>query len=166
MKEKVKKFVLGLIPYVAIVVVIVLLRLYVVTLVRVDGNSMYPTFNNGDILLENKFDKSYERFNVIVFRHNNSKLVKRIIGLPGDSVEIKDNKLYINGEQINEGYEHLNTEDYSLKDKGIEKIPEGKYFVLGDNRTNSLDSRFFGLISEDDIDGVIGYSIYPFKNYK
>ena len=160
--EKVKKIFKELIPYFVIIIAIVLIRTYIITPVRVDGRSMNPTLENNEILILKKFDKKYERFEIIVFKNNNDKLVKRIIGLPGETVEIKDNKLYINGEYVEETFKHLDTPDYKLD--GV--IPEDMYFVLGDNRTNSLDSRYIGLISKDNIEGTIDLSIYPFKKLK
>lgn len=166
MKDKVLKYFKELIPYVIIIVAVILIRTFIVTPVRVDGNSMNPTFEDGNILILNKFDHKYDRFEIIVFRYNNKKLVKRVIGLPGDTVEIKDNTLYINGEIMEEDFEHLHTKDFSLSEIGYDTIPEDMYFVLGDNRSNSLDSRFLGLVSKDIIEGVVGFSIIPFKSIK
>ena len=160
--ERLKKSIKELLPYFIIIVAIVLIRTYIITPVRVDGRSMNPTLENNEILILKKFDKKYDRFEIIVFKNNTDKLVKRIIGLPGETVEIKDNKLYINGKYVEETFKHLDTLDYELD--GV--IPENMYFVLGDNRTNSLDSRYIGLISKEQIEGTIDLSIYPFKKLK
>ena len=160
-----KKFIKELYPYVVIVVVVVLFRSFIATPVRVDGDSMKDTLHNNDILILNKLDKSYKRFDVVVINYNNSKLVKRIIGLPGENIEYKDNELYINDKKI-EDVAISRTYDFTLKELyDIEKIPEGYYFVMGDNRGNSLDSRDYrvGLIKKENIVGTTIFRLYPFN---
>ena len=90
-------------------------------------------------------------------------MIKRVIGLPGDIVSILDNTLYINGEVYVENYldEGLEYDDFELNSLGYETIPEDMYFVLGDNREDSLDSREIGLISKDDIIGKVSLRIWP-----
>jgi signal peptidase I len=157
-----KKIIKDIIPYIIIIAVVVIIRTFIATPVKVDGKSMTPTFNDGEILLLNKFDHSYQRFNVIVFQYKGEKLVKRIVGLPGETIQYENNQLYVNGELVEETFTHEVTEDFQLNTT----IPAHYYFVLGDNRLDSLDSRYIGLISEDDIEGVIGFSIFPFKTIK
>lgn len=160
-----KKVIKELYPYVIIVVCVVLFRSFIATPVRVDGDSMRETLYNGDILILNKLDNNYERFDVVVVNYNNSKLVKRIIGLPGENIEYKNNKLYINNKEIDD-VETIRTLDFSLEELyAIEKIPENHYFVMGDNRGNSLDSRDYrvGLIKKEDIVGVTIFRLYPFN---
>ena len=91
LKAKIKEY----LPYVIIIIVIVLIRSFIVTLVRVDGNSMVDTLHNGEILVLNKLDKDYKRFDIVVIKYNNERLVKRVIGLPGEQVRYKNNTLYI-----------------------------------------------------------------------
>ena len=116
----------------------------------------------GEILLLNKFDRKYKRYDIVVFDYNDSKLVKRIIGLPGETVEYKDGILYINGEETEDQFSSI-TRDYKLD---IEVIPEGYYFVMGDNRNNSSDSRIIGLINEKLIEGTTTISLWPIKFIK
>jgi signal peptidase I len=108
-----------------------------------------------------------KRFDVIAFNYADTKyLIKRVIGLPGDKVEYKNNVLYVNDKKIEEDF--LNghrTNDFNTLSLGYEKIPEGKYLVLGDNRENSLDSRSFGLIDEKDILGKVTIKIWPFYEF-
>ena len=78
-----KKIIKEVYPYIIIIVCVVLFRTFIATPVRVDGNSMNDTLNNNDILILNKLDTSYERFDIVVINYGNTKLVKRIIGLPG-----------------------------------------------------------------------------------
>lgn len=166
MKDKLKNIIKELIPYIIIIIVVVLIRTFIVTPVKVDGTSMVPTLENRQILLLKKYDHNYERFDIVVFKYGNDKLVKRIIGFPGDVVEYKDNKLYINNELVEENFKHKDTSDFRLKQIGYAVIPEDMYFVVGDNRSNSLDSRYIGLVNKKDIEGTVTFSIYPFKKVK
>jgi len=100
-----------------------------------------------------------------VFDFQNTKLVKRVIGLPGEHIKYEDGILYINGVEYEDTFS-LNTIDFDLNDLGIDNIPEGYYFVLGDNRMKSSDSRIIGLISEKDINGTTTFSLWPFKKIK
>jgi len=129
-----KKILKELYPYFIIIVVVVLFRSFIATPVRVDGDSMNDTLHNNDILILNKLEKDYERFDVVVINYNNTKLVKRIIGLPGENISYKDNQLYINNKKF-EDIETSRTTDFSLKELfELDKIPEDYYFVMGDNR--------------------------------
>ena len=160
-----KKIIKELYPYVIIVISVILFRTFIATPVRVDGNSMNDTLNNNDILILNKLDKTYERFDIVVINVNGSKLVKRIIGMPGENISYKDNEIYINGEKF-EDIETSRTTDFSLEELySINKIPEDYYFVMGDNRNNSLDSRDYrvGLIKKEDISGITIFRLFPFN---
>ncbi len=161
-----KKILKEWVSYFLIILAILLIRLFIITPVRVDGPSMNPTLENKQILLLSKYSKHYERFDIVVFNYAKQKLVKRIIGLPGEKIEFKNNKLYINNKEIEEDFGHMETEDFSLSDIGYETIPDNMYFLVGDNRTNSLDSRYIGLVSDSDIEGVVHFSIWPLKKIK
>ena len=146
----IKEFLKDAFKYIVIIVIVLFIVIYIVTLQQVVGPSMSPTLNNGDVLLLDKVSyrfKEIERYDVVALNYADTKyLIKRIIGLPGETIEYKNNILYINGEAFQEtGIENLITEDFSLKDIGYEVIPDDMYLVLGDNRGNSLDSRDIGL---------------------
>ena len=153
------KFIKEVIPYILIILVVVLIRTYIVTPVRVNGESMNNTFKNGDILLLSKMDKKYERMDIVVFTYNGERLIKRIIGLPGEKVKIENNKLYINGEEVKDYRENIEMLNYELE----EVIEDNHYFLLGDNRNNSIDSRKLGTINIENISGKVIFSIIPFK---
>ena len=162
----VKEFLIDTTKYLLTAASVIFVILYVVTIQQVVGPSMSSTLESQDIVLLSRshyrlFDM--KRFDVIAFEYADTKyLIKRVIGLPGDKVEYRNNTLYINGEVIKEEFlDGHQTEDFSLITMGYETIPEGKYLVLGDNRENSLDSRSFGLIEEEDILGKVSLKIWP-----
>ncbi len=159
-----KKILKELSSYIIIIIVVVLFRTFIATPVRVDGDSMKDTLHNNDILILNKLDKSYNRFDIVVISYGKTKLVKRIIGLPGESIKYKDNKLYINNKLI-EDVSISRTGNFDLEELyNKETIPEGYYFVMGDNRGNSLDSRDYriGLIKKEKILGTTSIRLFPF----
>lgn len=156
--KKIKEF----LPYVLILVGVVLIKLFVVGTVRVNGNSMYPTLKNNDIMILNKISyyfKNIERFDIVVVKYDEHYIIKRVIGLPGEVVEYKDNKLYIDGRKIKDRYNSVNQEDF------IKNLDKDEYFVMGDNRGDSLDSRIVGPIDKKDIMGNSEFMIFPFSRF-
>ena len=158
-----------LISYIVIIVAIVLIRTFIATPVIVDGNSMVPNLINNQVLILYKLNKNYKRFDIVVIDHkvNGTKehLVKRIIGLPGEYIEYKDSKLFVNKKEVKEDFINVETIDFSLAKLGYLEIPESYYFVVGDNRGDSLDSRVLGLIPENEIKGKVKFSIFPFSRF-
>lgn len=152
------KIIKEIIPYIVIVVVVVLIRTFIITPVRVDGDSMKNTLKNGDILLLYKLG-SINRLDIIVLdeEKDNEKIIKRVIGLPGETVAIKKGKIYINDKVIDDKYAYGETSDY---DKVT--LEDEEYFILGDNRLISKDSRYFGPIKENEIKGKIVFRLFPF----
>ena len=170
------KNVLEWIKDILIAVVIAALILIFLKPIIVQQQSMEPNFHAGDYLLTSRqayrFFGDPERGDVIVFRSellddegNEKCLIKRVIGLPGDVVEIKSGYVYVNGEEIDEPY---------VKEQGISgemdavTVPENELFVMGDNRGVSEDSRSarVGTISEDTIVGKVFVRLYPFNSIK
>ena len=164
-----KKFLKEVYPYIVIILVVVLFRTFIATPVRVNGGSMESTLYDGEILILNKLNNNYKRFDVVVINKNingvKTKLIKRVIGLPGENIEYKDNDLYINGEIITD-VSISRTTDFNLDDLyNIDKIPKDTYFVMGDNRGNSSDSRDYrvGLIKKSEIVGTTKLRLFPFN---
>ena len=138
----------------------------------VSGASMYPTLHNGDRMLLSKVGDIH-RFDVVILKapDENVEYIKRVIGMPGDTIEMKSGVLYINGKKVDQPF--INTEalakqtvfmdDFTLESlTGESKVPEGKYFVLGDNRGVSKDSRMIGFIDRSAIEGKAVFTIWPF----
>lgn len=162
----IKEFIKDTAKYIIIGVVVLIMFIYIVSFQQVIGPSMEPNYNEGEIYILNKLKyKLFEakRFDVVVVSTSNSKyMIKRIIGLPGEHIEYKNNKLYIDGKLIEEEFLKTgSTEDYNITELDEKNIPKNHYFVLGDNRENSTDSRIFGFVSEDDIIGKVEFRIWP-----
>jgi len=149
-------------------------RMFFFSPIIVDGPSMQPTLYDRDRMIVNKFTyylREPERFDIVVFKASKQKdYIKRVIGLPGEHVRIKDDVLYIDGEPVEESFisyrpdEHIQS-DFSLETLpgNYETIPEGYVLVLGDNRNNSTDSRRIGLISMDQIIGKANIIYWPLQ---
>ncbi|MBS4217770.1 signal peptidase I [Bacillus sp. FJAT-49711] len=153
------------------------IRYFLFAPIVVDGYSMMPTLHNGDRMIVNKLGKP-ERFDIIVFHAPEQKdYIKRVIGLPGDTVEYRDDTLYINGKPYAEPYldsyksqivEGPLTEDFTLEETpvGQKTVPEGELFVMGDNRRSSKDSRHIGSISIKKVIGDTNMVYWPFKDIR
>ena len=160
------------VPYIAIIVIVILVRTYIVTPVIVRGDSMYNTLEDGEVLFLSKISyrlDDIKRFDIVVVEDIDSDLIiKRVIGIPGDSIEYKEGILYINDKEVTEEYTDFVMEDFDvdsicdltdLECNGI--IPDNYYLVLGDNRKVSADSRVKGLIKEEQILGKAIFRIWP-----
>ena len=158
MKSIIKEY--GL--YVITIILVLLVKKFVVSPIKVNGTSMMTTLHDGDIMILNiigyRFDK-INRFDIVVVDEGNEYLIKRVIGLPGEEIEYKDNQLYINGKKVKENYGSEKTDDFKVK------VSKDSYFVLGDNRTNSLDSRYFGAFKRKKILGKTKLTIFPFNRF-
>lgn len=144
-----------------------ILIIFVVQASYINSGSMRPTLEERDRILVNKFVyrlKKPERFEIIVFRYPvqpNRKFIKRVIGIPGDKIEIKDGVVYINGQLLDENY----TLSEWYGNYGPVNVPEGHYFVLGDNRNNSEDSRFWGFVPKGNVIGKAFLTFWPIKRF-
>ena len=162
-KETVKKnYIKEFLPYFMIILVVVLIKTFVVSPIRVNGASMDPTLNDKDIMLLDEISYRFsdiERFDIVVVKEEDEYLIKRVIGLPGETVEYKNDKLYIDGKYVKEDFKHKETFDFSTT------LGKDEYFIMGDNRTNSTDSRVFGPISRDKIMGKTSLTILPISSF-
>ncbi len=160
-----KFFVKEILPYIIIILVVVLIRTYIATPVIVSGDSMKPNLHDKEMLIVRKIgynSEAIKRFDIIVIKEGKEEIIKRIIGLPGEHISYKNNKLYVNDELVEQNYKFYDTEDFNLEEIcTCSSIPEGKYLVLGDNRPVSKDSRIIGLIDEEDIFGEAIFRIWP-----
>ncbi|MEE0954816.1 MAG: signal peptidase I [Eubacterium sp.] len=139
-----------------VVVAAVMLFQLVLGIAVVSGNSMKPTYKDGQSVLFIRIDKSYDRGDVIAIKMpTGDRYIKRIIGLPGDTIELKDGKVYVNGTHFTTGEESGITEPEAETVTYPLTLGESEYFVMGDNRTDSIDSRTFGPIVGVQIMGVI-----------
>ncbi len=157
-----------ILEYGLIILLVILLRVYIITPIQVNGDSMMNTLHSNDIMLLNIISykvKDLKRFDIIVFKHYQDPLIKRVIGLPGEFIEFKDNKLYVDGKYIPQPFLDEKTGNFSLLDFGYQEIPPAKYFVLGDNRNNSTDSRYIGFIDKKEIMGKANLIIFPFNRF-
>lgn len=160
--KKVKKIIREIIPYIVIIFVVLFIKAYIVAPIQVNGDSMYSTLKDGDIMILNKIKyltKGVERFDIVVVDDDETPIIKRVIGLPGEVIEVVDNKLYIDGKHYKEPYLDEDVETYDFS----EKVSDDCYFVMGDNREKSKDSRIIGCVSKDKIEGIAKLTIFPFN---
>lgn len=159
-----KKNIKEILPYIIVLVAVILVKKFVFSPIQVSGDSMYSTLHDNDIMFLNKIGyriNGLERFDIVVIRHEDKYLIKRVIGLPNEEIEVKDNKLYINGKYTEQPFlpATVVTGDFH------ETIPDDCYFVMGDNREISLDSRMLGCFSKNKIEGKTSLTIFPFSRF-
>ncbi|MDO4370253.1 MAG: signal peptidase I [Clostridia bacterium] len=152
----------------AAAVICALLRLFIFHTARITGSSMERTLNGGDVVLV--YDLAYafgnapQRGDIVecTFPERSGRYVKRLIGLPGDRIEIRENCVYINGEYLSESYVSSVAEDYAIQ------LGADDYFVLGDNRADSYDSRAadMGTLKQENIHGRVLMKIAPLRKIK
>lgn len=161
-KSKKKSYIKEFLPYFIIILVVLFIKMFIVSPIRVNGASMNPTLKDKDIMLLDEISYRFsdiERFDIVVVKEDDEYLIKRVIGLPGEKIEYKDNKLYINGKYKKEEFKHEVTRDFAVE------LENGEYFIMGDNRINSTDSRVFGPVSRDEIIGKTTFTILPISRF-
>lgn len=156
-----KKVFSELFPYLVVFVIAILVKTFIFSIVQVSGDSMDNTLSNNDFMILNKVDYYFndiERFDIVVVKYEGKHFIKRVIGLPNEKIDYIDSKLYVNDKEVEEPFiDEQITRDF-------EKIvEEGKYFLMGDNRSNSLDSRILGSFDRKDIEGTATLTIFPFS---
>lgn len=159
----------GICVVIAIVIALIITN-FVANHTKVEGNSMESTLENGDDIIVEKFSyltNNPERYDIIVFRESESvNYIKRVIALPGETIQITEGKIYINERAIFDAYGNAKMEDGGIAEKPI-KLGQDEYFVLGDNRNASKDSRdkAVGVIKRDQIIGKAWLRVLPFDNF-
>ena len=147
--------------------VAVLIATLILPVLQIEGTSMEPTLANGDIVLLTK-NTSFERGELCGFSWNNKLLIKRVIGVPGDWIEIDtDGTVYLNGEKLDEPYAN----QLAIGECDLEfpfQVPPEQYFVLGDMRESSIDSRntIIGCVEKDQIVGKVIFRVWPFEEMR
>lgn len=162
-KSKKKSEVAGWIRFGVLLIGVYVFFNYVIGLSIINGDSMNPTFKTNDVLLSNKVLLHYDHNNIVIFNNEYGfSVVKRIVGVPGDTVAIENGQVLLNGDVLEEDYAAGIPDDMNLV-----QVPGNSYFVLGDNRTpgESLDSRSaeVGFVKEESIEGNVLLSLIPFK---
>lgn len=162
-KHTIKDSLKELIPYVIVILAVVLIRTFLVTPIKVNGTSMVDTLQHGDTMILNKISMKFrdiKRFEIVVIKTSDSYLIKRVIGLPGETIEYKDGILYIDDKKVKDPYyKENNTIDFEKV-----TIPKDHYFVMGDNRGDSIDSRIIGCVEKEDILGTTKVIIFPLSD--
>jgi signal peptidase I len=157
-------------------VVVFIVRTFLVTPIMVKGSSMNTTLQDRERMIVSKLGDT-ERFDIVVFHANEEQdYIKRVIGLPGDKIEYKNDTLYVNGKAYEEPYlneqkEYVQgelTRPFTLEDTAVGQstVPEGHLFVMGDNRRDSKDSRHIGAIPMEEIVGTTNVVFYPLKDMR
>ena len=172
-KEQKKSIGREILDWIVFIAVVLILSWFVVTFVGVrtvvEGQSMEPTLQDGNNLIVDKLSYRFrdpKRFEIIVFPYQyeeNTYYIKRIIGLPGEMVQVKDGAVYIDEEKLDERYGAESMESAGIAEEPI-KLGDDEYFVLGDNRNHSSDSRdpSVGILKREDLLGRAWVRIYPF----
>ena len=147
---------------------------FAVQTVHVEGLSMFATLEDNDYLIANKIDyrlHAPERGDIVILRPptlSTTDYIKRVIALPGERLSIRSGTVYINGHKLDEPYlpeQWTNDTNWPLNNPDGQVMQPNEYFVMGDNRNRSQDSRFFGPISRDRIDGKAWFRIWPLSDF-
>lgn len=154
---------LDYLPFIIIIVIVITIRTFIATPIRVNGTSMDTTLHNGETMILNKLGmktKGIKRWDIVVLKTENSHLIKRVVGMPGETIKYENKVLYINNKEVKDKYSKSRTEDF-------EEIVIGKdeYFVMGDNRYLSQDSRAIGPVNKSDLIGKTNIILFPFDRF-
>jgi len=152
-----------LIPYMLIIIVVILIRSFIITPAIVNGDSMEKTLKDGEVMIVNKMFMKIDklsRYDIVVIEKGDEYIVKRVVGLPGEHIVYKDNKLYADDLLITSELTFEKTKDFE-----VFQVPANSYYVLGDNRDVSSDSRTFGSVNESLIVGKVNFVLFPFSRF-
>ena len=164
MKEEKKNWFKELLPYIIILIVVILIRSFIATPVRVSGESMFDTLDGGEIMILTKLGEinrySMVVANIDVDNQKGDTVIKRVYGLPNETIKCENGIIYINDKKIEDFYAYGTTFDFEEV-----KLGDDEYFLLGDNRIVSLDSRYVGPVHKKDIEGTTSFIIFPFNKF-
>lgn len=155
--------------------VVLLSYIFVGLLLEVSGDSMFPTFHDKEQLVAEKLTLEYkepQRGEVVIFEHPTQAgalIIKRIVGMPGETISLENGQVYINGNLLNEPYLAAGTKtegNLVIKENLEFNIPSNHYVVLGDNRAKSLDSRYWGTVDRYKIKARGLFVYFPLKNFR
>lgn len=144
-------------------IAVYVVKIFFIDFVFVSGNSMADTFKNNDILLVNVQNEEIKRYDVVVAKESGTRIIKRVIALPSETVQIVDGIIYVNGEKI---AKYNSGTDRAGVAESCYQLGESEYFLMGDNRSGSMDSRDFGAVKKENINGVVVYQLYPFSDMR
>lgn len=162
MKIKYKNIIKNILEIMGVILITIFINKFLIFTAYIPSSSMVPTLNVGDrILVTRVYEPSHlKRGDIVIFNSDelHEILIKRLIGLPGDEIKFEGTSVYVNGKKINELYVKNN-----MNFEGVYKVPNNRYFFLGDNRSNSYDSRFWKkpYISSSNIIGKAQFRIWP-----
>lgn len=149
--------ILALIVTTLVVMALLTIKLLTLHVLKVEGRDMEPTLHRGDRILVTSERRTLQRRDIVTFKYPadpSKRFIKRIVGLPGELVEIMEGRVFVDGKLLNEDYLDPQFNRYPLS-KAAFRIPNQSYYVLGDNRDNSNDSRLWGPLPADFIDGMV-----------
>lgn len=158
-KNRIIKAIKEIVPYVVILVVVVIIRTYFFTPIIVNGESMSPTLDGGELMILNKRSE-INRFDVVVVDIGTEEIIKRVIAMPGETIACENGVVFVNGRRQDEDYSKGVTSDFNKVTLG-----DDEYFVMGDNRENSADSRVFGAFTSKQIKGATSLVLFPFSKF-
>ncbi|MCD7949047.1 MAG: signal peptidase I [Erysipelotrichaceae bacterium] len=172
-----KQVLFSIVEFVIVVAITIGIFKFVAIPIRIDGSSMENTLHDNDIALINAIgvnENNIERFDIVVAYSNqlDEKIIKRVIGLPGETIKFENDVLYVNGEIVVQDFLDSDFVEESKITYNVDQftedfevtLGEGEYFLMGDNRLRSTDSRVLGAFTIDDIIGFKGLVIYPFDS--
>lgn len=179
MELRKKKYLYSLIQIIAVIAITFSIFKYIVVPIHIKGISMENTLHDGSVVLMNSVGVSKEnihRFDIIVADSEafGERIIKRVIGLPGDTVECRNDVLYINGEVVEQDFldpEYVEKAKITYNSQFftndfVKTVGENQYFVMGDNRLKSTDSRLGFMVEFEDIVACKGVVVYPFNSIK
>lgn len=143
----------------AVFAVVLVFRSCIMERVIISGNSMFPTLCEADVCMVWKLVKEPERNDIVIAKVNGATVIKRVVGLPEDTLSVLDGRLLVNGYFVADY-------DFEISEAGLLEngyvVPQDSYFLLGDNRGESCDSREYGAVGKDKIKGIVIFRFYPF----